>query len=140
MTYEAMQYVAHANAQNLGIATKDGSPVPDDIQMVLEEYGHSFAPPQEWCLGCGATLSDEFGLGAFQWGLAHGEGQCMKCGYPYRAYHRIPHIGRLNMILGYHPSCVSMEQVKENLDVLNICEPNVPDVFARAMMRARKAG
>lgn len=47
---------------------------------------------------------------AFRWGIAHGEGFC-RCGYPGRAHHDIPNIGRItNLILWYHPSDLSFDR------------------------------
>jgi hypothetical protein len=38
--------------------------------------------------GCPCCLAELGGfLGAFQWGLVHGEGTCSRCGWPVTAYH-----------------------------------------------------
>ncbi len=54
----------------------------------LDDYLSCFAKPiylkeggRPRCLHCG----DEF---RFEWGLTHGEGHCVTCGWPARAYHK----------------------------------------------------
>jgi len=65
----------------------DGEPVKD-----LGRYLESFQPPrvtrnrQLACAGCGEALTG-FLFGTFEWGLAHGEGRCCRCGWPVRMYH-----------------------------------------------------
>ena len=63
------------------------------------------------CLKCGKPLGGA--LGSFQWGLAHGEGNCSGCGWPCRVYHRPKDSDgeifnrALEVILQYHPSNVT---------------------------------
>lgn len=64
------------------------------------------------CICCGASLTGLL-TGSFQWGLAHGEGSCCRCGYPARAIHRIDGIGTLsNLVLQYHPDELSFAAAK----------------------------
>ena len=56
------------------------------------------------CISCDCVLSGLFGT--FEWGIAHGEGYCSKCGYPARAFHKIDEPGwkmTFSNILQYHP-------------------------------------
>lgn len=68
------------------------------------------------CLRCGtpllASLVGQLLGDGFEWGLAHGEGHCRKCGWPARAYHHVCTAdGELlvsirYVILQYHPRVV----------------------------------
>lgn len=73
--------------------------------VAMANYFRRYAEPSKDCLGCGAALSGLFGLiGTFTWGIAHGEGVCRDCGYPYRALHYdVGPIKSFNMILPHHP-------------------------------------
>jgi hypothetical protein len=71
--------------------------------------GSGFAIGNTLCLKCGSGLDGM--LGAFQWGLCHGEGVCSKCGWPARLYHylKLPDgtEDRIVMMLQYHPDGVT---------------------------------
>lgn len=99
------------------ITGEDAPPVVASIN----EYLSVFAAPQKGengnflrgsltCLRCEESLDGA--LGTFQWGLAHGEGACSKCGWPARAYHSPQHEGEslfsspIQFILQYHPDHV----------------------------------
>ena len=91
------------------------------VIQALDEYLAAFAKPvrsatggeiigRHDCLNCSGRL-DGF-IGTFQWGIVHGEGKCIKCGWPARAYHR-PKLdgeeifdGPLQRILQYHPDFI----------------------------------
>lgn len=81
--------------------TKDGTPptAPDLMGLTGER-----------CLNCNASLSGF--LGAFVFGIAHGEGRCSKCKWPIRAKHNIADpaggedIAQFPMMLCYHPEFV----------------------------------
>lgn len=88
-----------------------GTDIAPADEASLFDYFSTFLPPGP-CAGCGATLgvkdnnplSAILGRATFTWGLAHGEGYCLQCGYPARAYHRVPElIDHLTLILQYHP-------------------------------------
>lgn len=65
------------------------------------------------CICCGAGLTGF--IGAFQWGLAFGEGHCRSCGYPARGIHKIDGVGTLDMfVLQYHPSGLSFGTEKRS--------------------------
>jgi len=60
----------------------------------LDQYFSSFAALSGHCPGCKGEFSGSLlatiGIGVgIEWGLMHGEGSCSKCGYPYRANHKI---------------------------------------------------
>lgn len=82
------------------------------------------------CPGClgqlgGDLFRQAFGLSTFQWGLAHGEGNCRECGWPVTGYHfvffgegnrkgRMPEGGsktdcdlRFEILLPAHPDAVA---------------------------------
>lgn len=86
------------------------------VPMVVSEDGVEKPSPDHPCLNCGKPL---LGLttfmlgGGFTWGLTHGEGHCLACGWPARAHHFIKDaagadlITIRNVILQYHPDEVS---------------------------------
>ncbi len=90
----------------------------EEFTEYLAEYLKPFASPifkdekkEEFlCLKCGKSLN-QFMLGTFQWGLAHGEGFCGKCKWPARLYHylKLPDgtEGKITLMLQYHPDGVS---------------------------------
>ena len=98
----------------------------ETITAPLAEYLSQFATPNYnpaggmlsgsiSCLKCDRPLNGM--LGSFQWGLAHGEGQCSGCGWPARGRHRPTDAdgeqifdGPLEMVLQYHPDEVTTRQ------------------------------
>lgn len=112
-------------AERLGVKAKDGVELDqptleflEDVDKYLSVFsapkerdgasGEGFVLSRECCIACGSALGGM--LGSFQWGLAHGEGNC-SCGYPARAIHYIKdRHGKdcftrpLQLILQYHPS------------------------------------
>lgn len=102
--------------------------IPDDapdrahaesLLAEMAKYLEQFTQSSE-CICCGSKLGakdivDSLLSGAmFRWGLAHGEGNCSKCGYPARAHHRIGDWFTLqNYILQYHPSELSFSELVE---------------------------
>lgn len=123
----------HMTAERLGVKAKDGVELDqptieflEDVDKYLsvfavpneltQDNGDGFVFSRERCIACGNALGGM--LGSFQWGLAHGEGNC-SCGYPARAIHYIKdRHGKdcftrpLQMILQYHPS--QLEKRKES--------------------------
>ena len=67
--------------------------IPAEQASLVKNYQERLAPLVEAldasavaeCVECGRTLGGI--LGAFQWGLAHGLGECSNCGFPYVYYH-----------------------------------------------------
>lgn len=124
----AAEQVEHLDWHTLIHAKSDTSP---EIIKALDEYFAPFAqPPGETkdgkfhvkdghpCLKCGEALtglaSMLIGSGGFRWGLAHGEGNCSKCGWPARMYHFIKDdkgeelMTVRGFLLQYHPDAVTM--------------------------------
>ncbi len=92
-----MSKVNAAKVQRLRLETAHCSGVPD----MPEDYAKHFAAhsPDSKCLYCG-------GWGTFTWGLAHGSGYCVTCGWPARLYHFIKDEAkekRIVLLLQYHP-------------------------------------
>ena len=78
----------------------------------MKTDGDGFLLGRLECLHCGATLDGA--MGSFQWGLASGEGQCSRCGWPARAHHcprdangETIFTGPVEFILQYHPDHVT---------------------------------
>ena len=108
----------HAECDGVGIALSGGD--KDMARGILDAYFASFVCPKftecengspasgsHLCVKCGERIDGI--IGTFQWGLAHGEGQCCKCGYPMRGHHYIKDqdgedfINLTLYILQYHP-------------------------------------
>lgn len=114
----------HATVASVGIGVKlkDGETAPEAIELCakmnaqLDVYYHHFTDlVDRKCIGCGSTLVgkdlvDSYIVGAtFEWGLAHGEGHCVECGYPARALHYVKFDNdegelKFSRVLQYHPS------------------------------------
>lgn len=79
----------------------------------LSHYALALSPTGKVvCPGC-AVWSDGTteALGAFKWGLVHGSGSCVRCGWPGRLYHRVDVDGReirFDLLLWAHPDEVSL--------------------------------
>lgn len=121
--------LAELQAKNLPHATpaiwdcRVSESAPDPAQgekhlATVAEYLKAFLPPSD-CVCCGSKqgakdiIDGLLGGAMFRWGIAHGEGECSKCGYPGRAMHYIgnPEILTVrNYILQYHPSALTPEQ------------------------------
>jgi hypothetical protein len=91
----------------------------DDIGRLFDAYFAPFAQPivtetSSQCLNCGADQCEV--LGGFVWGMEHGEGRCMTCDWPARAYHEVlDGEGKLllrwrSAILQYHPNYVTTRE------------------------------
>lgn len=124
--------ISYCTARDAGVNLTASSPEFEEETRVLvdclDEYFKQFAAPtvegkgnaligSQRCLECDTALSGA--LGSFQWGLAHGEGQCGCCGWPSRAYHRPKDQDgeeifdrALQIILQYHPDHVSPKASK----------------------------
>lgn len=91
-----------ATLENLGVVV-DGEDA-EWVAPIIDKYLSSFCIPKDtpepdkahiggvsimgWpCVNCEKPLTGLFGH--FQWGLAHGEGYCSKCGWPARGCHYI---------------------------------------------------
>ena len=92
-----------------------------EIREDLENYFKVFAAPvvvedKQVCPSCGEPfggLMANLGIGVgIEWGIAHGEGYCNGCRWPYRGHHSIKdrHGEELmniqNLFLAYHPDHV----------------------------------
>lgn len=77
----------------------------EQAMKIADEYFRAFLVPgssPRKCICCGWDLVGLFG--SFTWGIAYGEGECSRCGYPARAIHKIEGIGVLsNYVMQYHP-------------------------------------
>jgi hypothetical protein len=99
----------------------DTDPQADDELARWDAYLAGFAKLEGGrCLCCGDRLGGHLldkalGLvGGVEWGLAHGEGHCSKCGYPMRGYHCVEGLGKIsNLFLAYHPSTLSFSAPAE---------------------------
>ena len=87
-----------------------GNAKPVEVEAILAHFkvlADVFAQPVDGCLNCGRTQGGL--LGAFSWGIRHGEGSCV-CGWPARAHHfiELPDGRSLPIlyILQYHPTKV----------------------------------
>lgn len=124
--------------EDIATIKEEGDP---RLIQIMRDYLANFCAPiretrqsngeeihEEFCPACGEKFSGllaslGFGVG-IEWGIAHGEGHCSGCGWPYRALHRIydpeewqsyeaapddakapePLATISNMFLAYHPS------------------------------------
>lgn len=93
-----------------GIIELNGEPVSPEFETKFKEYMSHFVAPHEMkCVKCGTTLGGLFG--SFRWGIAHGQGECSRCGWPAIAYHFLEdETGkehRFELLLQLHPDDVS---------------------------------
>jgi hypothetical protein len=115
----------HCTIDDLGIEItgEDSPPLIDAINAYLVPFAKPVKDGDREgnilignvkCLNCFEILTGA--CGSFQWGLAHGEGNCCKCGWPARAYHRPEYDGEeifdraLQRILQYHPDYVKTKE------------------------------
>lgn len=98
------------------LTVKEGDTLPAEDEKALSEYFAHFVKPGP-CICCNARqgakdMMDAFlGNAKFRWGIAHGEGNCMDCGWPARAYHRdVGPIKFVEMILQYHPDELNVRE------------------------------
>lgn len=106
---------------------KAAEDTPAETIAALDEYFAPFAAiPFEGegenrqvgkieCVKCGTIQNPGLmGLivGGFEWGLAHGEGRCSKCGWPARAHHWVKDasgetfLTLRGFVVQYHPDFV----------------------------------
>ncbi len=101
--------VPHLDIDQIGISGDNEAAVEATLNH-FRSVAHQFADPGEKgeCLNCGRQQGGF--LGAFTWGIIHGEGSCV-CGWPARAYHfvKMPDGDekRVQALLQYHPDGVS---------------------------------
>ncbi len=104
--------VSYLDIDEIGVIGGEES----DTKAVLAHFrsvAHIFADPGEEgkCINCGRQQSGF--LGAFSWGIIHGEGECANCGWPARAYHfvKMPdgETKRIAAVLQYHPNGLSVK-------------------------------
>lgn len=112
--------VAHLDWRTFMKASDDTKP---EVIKALDEYFRHFValeikPDHEgkpdiqtqMCVGCGEILSGL--LGTWRWGIAHGVGECGKCGWPSHGHHFIKDengdslMTLRNFILQVHPDFV----------------------------------
>jgi hypothetical protein len=84
---------------------------PRFVQPTIKgDGGKKIFEPQK-CIGCGDELTGFFGT--LRWGIAHGEAECGKCGWPVRGHHFISdEITMRNVFLQYHPDFVERRSRK----------------------------
>ncbi len=108
---ELRQTVHHLDIDAIGV--KGGA--EEDVEVVLAHFrsvADQFADPGEEgkCINCDRQQSGL--LGAFSWGIIHGEGECGNCGWPARAYHfvKMPNGDEklLEAVLQYHPDGIEV--------------------------------
>ncbi len=95
-----------ATAESIGLVIEDKTGENnEELQLTITaaaEYFDTFTSPTGKCPMCDSDYGGIFGT--FTWGMAHGEGHCSNCKYPFRAHHDIKNVGRLtNLLLPYHP-------------------------------------
>ncbi len=103
--------VPHLDIDEIGVSGDNEAAV----KAVLNHFrsvAHQFADPEEKgeCINCDRQQGGI--MGAFSWGIIHGEGACI-CGWPARAYHFIEIDGdktRVEVLLQYHPDGVRKSQ------------------------------
>lgn len=110
---------ATAESIGLDLRAKDGVPggleALEEAKRRIEAYLKMFLAPGEphkMCVGCetlliGKNIIESLGS-TFEWGIAHGEGHCAKCGYPARGIHRVKLDDKdgelvINQVLQYAP-------------------------------------
>jgi hypothetical protein len=104
-----------------------GPDTPPETIKALDDYFSHFAAIEikevdgkkeiadQKCCGCGDYLTG-FLRGTWRWGIAHGVGECSKCGWPSHGHHFVKDAGGedvvalRNFILQVHPDFV--EQCK----------------------------
>ena len=113
------EVVAHCRLTDIFMV---GDDTPADFVDDANAYLADFATPVKsdgalLCLHCEKPIDgfkQMFGTGvAIEWGLAHGEGRCSGCGWPYRGMHHPKNrngeelFSLRNLFLAYHPEQVS---------------------------------
>lgn len=132
--YETLKNVPYFDWRSC-MGTNDRT-TPEIIEA-LDEYFKPFAQPPFTekdgksyfdkipCIGCGNNQTGDLadmvlGIRGFEWGLAHGSGQCGNCGWPARAYHFIKDkdgkevMNIKNFILQYHPDFVKKQREQKH--------------------------
>lgn len=116
-----MEQVAKLDWRTFMTAADD---TPPSTIKALDDYFSHFAAveikddkqgkPQiqdQACIGCGESLTG-FLRGTWRWGIAHGVGECSKCGWPSHGHHFIKDeageevLTLRNFILQVHPDFV----------------------------------
>jgi hypothetical protein len=104
------------------LTVTEGEIAPDE-SAAMTTYFSRFVPPQKdgGCVGCGERLTGSsdvsaFLLGAtFTWGIQHGEGHCLACGYPARGIHYdVGPIKQVRLVLQYHPDELKPVRQEQN--------------------------
>jgi hypothetical protein len=91
--------------------------IPMEQTGLVKNYQERLAPVVEAldassvseCVECGALLGGL--LGAFTWGIIHGQGECSRCGFPYVYYHHYE-------VPPFHESGDPMEQAGKPREIL----------------------
>lgn len=101
-----MTKLTEARLEQLKAETAQCAPTDELPESYL---GDSFAQPlpDGACLCCGER-------GTFTWGLCHGTGHCVTCGWPARLYHFVKDAdgkeARVVRLLQYHPHGISLRK------------------------------
>lgn len=83
------------------------------VEVKDDENGKRQIQDQK-CIGCGDMLTGF--LGGWRWGIAHGVGECGRCGWPSHGHHFIKDesgedvVTLRNFILQIHPDFVERRQ------------------------------
>lgn len=107
---ELRSTVPHLDIDQIGVKGGD-DPTVEVILAHFRSVAHQFADPGEdgKCLNCGRIQGGL--LGAFSWGIIHGEGSCV-CGWPARVFHFVEmpdgHRRRVDGLLQYHPDGIDL--------------------------------
>jgi len=109
----------------------------DEVEgrRIMDKYFRSFVCPKftecengspasgsHKCVACGERIDGI--IGTFQWGLAHGEGHCCKCGYLMRGMHYIKDdqgeefMNLTRYILQWHPDELHRKEGRTDADIL----------------------
>ena len=101
---------------------------PEYLAAIREYLSHFLRPAKKGenvaCPACRRELGGL--LGTFQWGIAHGEGNCGNCGWPVRMYHRIEKDGEelVHLTFPLAHRCYRDEGHTEEIDPAEGQEPD----------------
>jgi hypothetical protein len=107
----------HCNWRDFIRFTGEGTVPEKDAEALDAYFIHFVYDPDTKCIKCGGVQGTEPGImgalkpGLFRYGIQHGEGQCVKCGWPARALHyNVGPLKTLELILQYHPDVVTWDK------------------------------
>lgn len=131
----AAQAVPRMDWRSIITASEEVSP---GVLSALDGYFRRFAQPpilrgengevvvdRQLCPGCGEVMfggQEDFAgflLSTFRWGLVHGEGACVRCGWPARVHHTLVDESEVELMtltnfgLIYHPGEVNEDASRQ---------------------------